>query len=162
MYLVEIPVREEIHDNTVAFWVSDQPLQAGASRTFAYQLRASLGFPFNTESVGYVKQTRNGWGAVPGAREKPPRNLRRFVVDFTGGDLAMLSASQPVKAELSVSAGEVSELIAQKLSDSEGWRASFRLAPNGATPVDLRLFLTLRDKRLTETWNFVWSPNDID
>jgi len=95
-------------------------------------------------------------------KEKPPRSLRRFIVDFTNADLTMLSPVQPVKAELAVSSGEVSELTAQKLPGSADWRASFRLAPDGAKPIDIRLFLTLYSKRLTETWNYVWSPNEIE
>lgn len=162
VHLVEIPVREEIHDNIVAFWVPDQALKAGESRTFTYRLRASLTPSLNTGSLGYVHRTQVGWGAVPGMREPPPRSLRRFIVDFSGGDLPKLAASQPVKAELSVSAGQVSDLVVQKLPGADGWRATFRLAPNGTEPVDMRLFLTLYNKRLTETWNYVWSPDEID
>jgi glucans biosynthesis protein len=161
VHLVEIPVGEEIHDNIVAFWVPDQPLKAGESRTFVYRLHASLAPSLNKDQLGYVERTQIGWGAVPGTKEKPPRSLRRFIVDFTGGDLATLSAAQPVKAELSVSAGEVSDLTVQKLPGSSGRRTSFRLAPGGTGSVDMRLFLVLRDRRLTETWNYVWSPNEI-
>jgi glucans biosynthesis protein len=160
VHLVEIPVKEEIHDNIVAFWVPNQPLNAGESRTFAYRLRASLAPPVTKESLGSVVRTRSGWGAVSGAKEKPPHNLRRFVIDFTGGELSALSATQPVTADLSVSAGAVSDLMTQRLPDAAGWRTSFLLAPDGASSSDLRLFLTLRGKRLTETWNFVWSPYD--
>jgi glucans biosynthesis protein len=164
VYLVEIPVREEFHDNIVAFWVSNQPLKVGESRTFAYRLHASLAPTLNTEQLGYIERTRSSRDAlpVPGTKEKPPSSLRRFMVEFAGGDLALLEAAQPVKAELSVSAGEVSDLSVQRLPDSKGWRVSFRLAPSGTDPIDMRLFLMLRDKRLTETWNYVWSPNEID
>jgi glucans biosynthesis protein len=164
VYLIEIPVREEFHDNIVAFWVSDQPLKVGESRTFAYRLRASVAPTLNREPLGYVERTRSGRDVVPGpgTKEKLPQSLRRFIVEFAGGDLAMLAAAQPVKAELSVSAGEVSDLTVQKLPESGGWRVSFRLAPSETNPVDMRLFLTLRDKRLTETWNYVWSPHEID
>jgi glucans biosynthesis protein len=162
--LVEIPVREEFHDNIVTFWVSDNPLKVGESRTFAYRLRASLAPTLKTEPLGYIKHTRSSrdTASVPGTKDKPPPSLRRFIVEFAGGDLAMLAAAQPVKAELSVVAGEVSELIVQRLPGSEGWRVSFRLAPSGTDPIDMRLFLMLRDKRLTETWNYVWSPNEIN
>ena len=162
VHLVEIPVREEIHDNIVAFWVSDQPLNVGESRTFAYRLRASLAAPLPREPLGSVARTRSGWGAVSGMKDQPPHSLRRFVVDFTGGKLPVLSATQPVMADLSVSAGVVSDLVTQRLPDSAGWRASFLLDPDGTSASDLRLYLTSRGKRLTEIWNFVWSPNDIE
>ena len=59
-------------------------------------------------------------------------------------------------------AGVVSDLVTQRLPDSAGWRASFLLDPDGTSASDLRLYLTSRGKRLTEIWNFVWSPNDIE
>lgn len=159
--LVEIPSGEEIHDNIVAFWVPEQLLKAGESRTFSYRLQTSPAPSLNTQ-LGYVTRTRIGSGTVPVGQEKPPHGLRRFIVDFTGGDLVTLSAAQPVTAELSVSAGEVSDLIIQKLPGSHGWRAAFRLAPEGAQPADMRLFLVLRGQRLTETWSYVEYPDEID
>lgn len=162
VYITEIPSAEEIHDNIVVFWTPDQPFKSGESRAFSYRLRAFLAPSLTPTQLGYVERSQAGWGAVPGMKEKPPRSLRHFVVDFTGGDLAMLSEAQPISAELSVSTGKVSDLIVQKLPGSKGWRASFRLAPDGAESIDMRLFLTLRKKRLTETWNYVWSPHDID
>lgn len=161
VHLVEIPTTEEIHDNMVAFWVPEQPLKAGDSRTFLYRLRAFPAPSRDQARLSYVGRTRIGQGTNHGMKEKP-NGPRRFVVDFTGGDSAKLPATQPVKAEVSVTAGKVSDLTVQKLPKPEGWRATFHLAPDGTGPVDMRLFLVLRNKRLTETWNYVWSPNEID
>lgn len=162
VYITEIPSDEEIHDNIVAFWTPDQPFKAGESRTFSYRLRALSAPSLTARQLGYVERTQEGWGAVPGTKEKPPHSLRHFVVDFTDGDLAMLSAAQPITAELAVSKGKVSDLVVQKLPGSKGWRASFRLTPDGPEPIDMRLFLALYKKRLTETWNYVWSSHDIN
>ena len=50
---------------------------------------------------------------------------------------------------------------ATKLPDG-GWRATFRVEPDGDRPADMGLFLELRGRRLTETWSYVWSPHDIE
>ena len=159
VHLVEIPTAEEIHDNIVAFWVPEQQFKAGDSRTFAYRLRAFLAPSKAQARLSYVGRTRIGLGTNYGMK-KEPNSPRRFVVDFTGGDAAKLAATQPIKAEVSVTAGKVSDLMIQKLPKPEGWRATFHLTPDGTGPVDMRLFLVLRGKRLTETWNYVWSPDE--
>ncbi len=60
VHLIEIPMDEEIHDNIVAFWVSDQPLKAGESRTFILFLFAvTFGWitvAFWTAVIGFVLQ----------------------------------------------------------------------------------------------------------
>ncbi|HEX7043043.1 MAG TPA: glucan biosynthesis protein G [Burkholderiales bacterium] len=160
VHLVEIPSAEEIHDNIVAFWVPEQPLAAGESRTVAYRLRAMLASPPGA-ALARVERTRIGWGAVPGTAKKPPRSLRRFLVDFAGGELPLLAETQPVAARLTATGGEVSDLTVQRIPASGGWRVSFRLAPTSAEAVDMRLFLELDGRRLTETWNYVWSPREI-
>jgi len=160
VHLVEIPSTEEIHDNIVAFWVPEQPLAAGETRTVAYRLRATRASPPHA-ALAQVERTRIGWGAVPGTAKKPQRSLRRFIVDFAGGELPKLAETQPVAAKLTATGGEVSDLTVQRIPASGGWRVSFRLAPTSAEAVDMRLFLELDGKRLTETWNYVWSPREI-
>lgn len=158
--LIEIPTRDETNDNIVAFWVPDEPIEAGQQRSFNYQLRAS-GSELTPAHLATVRRTRNGWGAIPGAREQPPRSLRQFMVDFAGGELDSLDASQPVEAELSTSSGEVKDLIVQRLPAEYGWRVAFMLQAEQDKPVDIRLYLTLRGQRLSETWNYVWTDDAL-
>ncbi|HET8702004.1 MAG TPA: glucan biosynthesis protein, partial [Nitrococcus sp.] len=157
--LVEIPSAEEINDNIVAFWVPNKPFKAGEERSYSYRLET-----FNStlagESLARVIRTRIGWGAVPGAPHKPPRSQRQFIVDFTGGELPTLTAAQPVQAVLTNSSGDIAHCTVQRLPDG-GWRVAFKLSPNGEQPADMRLFLTLHGRRLSETWNYVWYPNAI-
>jgi periplasmic glucans biosynthesis protein len=35
---------------------------------------------------------------------------------------------------------------------------TFKLAPDSDASVDMRLSLVLRGQRLSEVWNYVWSP----
>jgi glucans biosynthesis protein len=158
--LVEIPSNDEINDNIVAFWVPDRPFKAGEERTFSYRLQTSWsGTPGG--QVASVQRTRIGWGAIPGTRRKPPRTLRQFTVDFAGEELRRLDPSQPVKPELTTSAGEIRDLTTQHLPDG-GWRVAFKLASPEDRPADMRLFLKLRDRRLSETWSYVWQTSAME
>lgn len=158
--LIEIPTQDETNDNIVAFWVPEEPFEAGQERGFNYQLRATNS-ELTPAHLATVRRTRIGWGAIPGADEKPPRGLRQFKVDFAGGELDSLEDSQPVEAQFSVSSGETKDLIVQRLPGNYGWRVAFKLAPEKNEPADMRLHLSLRGQRLSETWNYVWTADAL-
>ncbi|WP_244516210.1 glucan biosynthesis protein [Halomonas daqiaonensis] len=158
--LVEIPSESETNDNIVVYWVPEQPLTAGESRTYRYRL-STFDAQRPEQRLGSTVRTRQGWGAVPGQSDPPPRSRRQFVIDFRGGELSSLDGTHPVEAELVVSSGETRQLQVQRLPDGETWRASFRVQPQGANPVDMRLRLTLRDTPMSETWNYVWNPDEL-
>ncbi len=151
--LVEIPTDSEIHDNIVAYWVPERPFAAGEERRYRYRLLTFDG-RFDAQTLARVERTRIGWAAIPGQANPPPRSRRRFIVDFSGGELDTLDGSHPVEAVLTTSAGQVSDLTVQRLPN--GWRAAFQLASAGTA--DMRLFLELRGRRLSETWSYVWYP----
>jgi len=154
--LVEIPTEEEIHDNIVSYWVPNAPVRARTPLRFSYLLSAyshSLRWP----PGGKVIATRMGSANVGSAGNRAPEGMRRVLVDFAGGDLDGLHESQPVKAEIAASNGEVSDVTVERQPDGL-WRAAFRLKPNGRRPVDLRCYLTLYGEVLTETWTYLWTP----
>ena len=157
--LVEIPSPDETHDNIVAYWVSDIPLRAGESRELHYRTH-TFGADLPAPSPASVTRTRQGWGGVPGDPSPPARSRRHFMVDFAGGELEGLAADQPVEAELSTNRGEIHHLQARALPDGRGWRASFRLDPEGQQSTDMRLQLRLRNEIISETWNYVWHPDE--
>lgn len=157
--LVEIPADSETYDNIVSYWVPDDDFRAGEERRYQYRL-TTYGEPMPRQALGQVIRTRQGWGAMPGESNAPPRSLRRFVVDFQGGDeLSSLSSSQPVEANLTVSRGETRDLQVRKLPDGKTWRAMFKLSPEDDEPADMQLQLMLRGQPLTETWSYIWNPN---
>ena len=158
--LVEIPSDSETNDNIVAYWVPEKPMKAGGSATFKYRLR-SFDEHLPENSGAKVIRTRIGWGANPGQADPPPRSKRKFIIDFRGGELDNLSPDAPLVAEMQKSAGEVSELVIRQLPDGRTWRASFKLEPEGNKVADMRLFLKLRDQRLSEVWSYVWYPDAI-
>ena len=157
--LVEIPTGEEINDNIVAFWAPDKPLKAGDQRTYNYRIE-TFDSKLATQSLARVKRTRNGWGAIPGAPQKPPRSQRQFIVDFVGRELPS-TATQPVQAVLTNSSGQIIHNTVQPLPSGHGWRVAFKLNPAGERPADMRLYLTLHGQRLSETWNYVWYPDAL-
>lgn len=153
--LVEIPAEEEINDNIVAFWAPDKPFRAGEERTYRYRLE-TFGSDLPSQTLAQVKRTRIGWGAIPGSLHKPPHSVRQFIVDFTGGELPTLTESQPVQAVMTSSSGVISHRTVQRLPEGQGWRVAFKLEPQREQPADMRLYLTLRGRRISETWNYVW------
>jgi len=159
--LVEIPANDESNDNVVAFWVPDDPVKANQALTLGYRL-TTLSAGVDAEDVAKVVRTRIGWGAIPGTKDKPPRSLRQFVVDFRGGALEGLDGSQPVKPNLEMNAGKPTDMTVEPLPDSDGWRVAFKLKPDGEKPSDMRLYLTLRDERISETWSYLWDPKAIE
>lgn len=155
--LVEIPSDEEIHDNVVAYWVPDAPVQAHKPISFSYVLYA-----FSRSNQwppgGRVISTRTGAVASP-PNGPSAAGSHWMMVDFAGGDLDDLYATQPVQAHITANGGDVDDVVVQRLPQSAIWRVSFKLKPSsGEKPVDLRCYLTLYGEALTETWTYLWKP----
>ncbi len=160
--LVEIPSPDETHDNIVAYWLDDRPLEAGQTRELAYRLR-TFGTMVNPAGLARVTGTRTGWGRTPGSADEPPPSVRQFAVDFEGGDLTGLAADQPVAAEMAVNRGQARNVTVEKLPGNDRWRLAFKLHPAAPAgePVNMRAFLTLRGQRISETWNYLWHPKSV-
>jgi len=154
--LVEIPSDEEIHDNMVAYWVPEGPVQPRKAIAFSYLLYAysrSNRWP----PGGRVISTRTG-AVFNGPNSQAAPGLRRMVIDFAGGDLDDLYAAQPVRAQITSSAGEVEDVTVERVPQTAIWRVAFKLKPSGDKPADLRCYLTLYGEALTETWTYLWKP----
>jgi glucans biosynthesis protein len=141
--LVEIPSPNEWNDNIVTYWVPEQGPVRGQELDFTYRLYACLRDP-ETCGVMRVEATR----ITPGRDNKPPR----FVIDFTGTNVPPLEADSPVEGVVRTSCGNVRNLVTEKNAVSGGWRAFFDLADAEGKPADLRLFLRMGEKVLSETW----------
>lgn len=155
--LVEIPSDEEIHDNMVAYWVPEAPVEAGKPLEFSYLLSAFSRTPAWPPG-GRAVATRLGSARVPGVVEKPVKGMRRMTIDFTGGDLDGLAGAQPVKAQLTANGAEIDDLTVQRVPDSGLWRVSFRIKSKGDLPIELRCYLALYGEALTETWAYQITP----
>ncbi|MGH8258631.1 MAG: glucan biosynthesis protein, partial [Steroidobacteraceae bacterium] len=148
--LVEIPTDEEIHDNIVAYWVPSAPVDPGKPLRFNYVLSAYLDSSLWPPG-GQAVATRTGPFAVDGV--KPGDGSQQVMIDYTGGDLDGLDATQPLKANISANGGTVDRIVVQRIPETGMWRVTFRVTPaKPKQPVDLKCYLTLYGEALTETW----------
>ena len=139
--LCEIPTDDEIHDNVVAMWVPAEPIPAGAELKLNYRLHWLANEPYPSK-LAPVWATRLGRGGQPGLPR--PKGVRKFMVEFLGGPLAVLPFG--VKPDLVVSASRGTfgpyQLIEAVPDGVAGhWRAQFDFIVDGTDPVELRAFL---------------------
>ena len=71
-----------------------------------------------------------------------------------GGPLEELKQRDPVKLVVSAARGKIDNDYALQIVGTNHWRAFFDIAVEGPEPVDIRAYLHLGDKTLTETWLF--------
>ena len=154
--LVEIPTDDEIHDNIVAYWLPQAPVTEGSHWSFAYRLHWLADEPYPPDSIGLVRATRLGRGGIPG--QPRPAGARKFVIDFAGGPLADLHKSDKVLPVITTSRGKIDNQYALQVVGTTTWRAFFDLYADGPDPVELRCFLKLGNRTLTETWLFQYIP----
>jgi glucans biosynthesis protein len=155
--LVEIPTDDEIHDNIVAYWRPDGDIAAGQNLSFDYRLYWQNTEPAFPKNIAKVVATRLGRGGIPG--QNPwPRDKHKFVVDFTGGPLAQLQQRFDVTPVTNTSRGKIDNAYVIKVVGTDRWRALFDLQIDGDAPVDLRLYLKLGNKTLSETWLYQYFP----
>lgn len=150
--LVELPTDDEIHDNIVAYWMPAAQPKRGAAFEFSYRMHWLAGHPYPPEALARVYSTRTGRGGEAG-KERPP-GVRKFVVEFVGGELENLPAGAEPQAVVSASNGRLSLVRTEPVPTTRRWRASFDLALAAGEVSDIRLFLRLADRPLTETWLF--------
>ncbi len=156
--LVEIPTRDEVHDNIVAFWMPKRKLGAGDSKTFYYRLYWRNAIPRSPGNLARVVATRIGEGGRPGQIDPKNKGKRKFVIDFQGGPLTEMEARFDVTPVISASRGKVDNAYVIKVVGTDRWRALFDLSIEGKEPIDMRCFLRLNDKTLTETWLYQYLP----
>jgi glucans biosynthesis protein len=149
--LVELPSPEEIYDNIVAFWSPQQPLQPGRGTSFFYKQ-----YWYDEDRAlspqGRAVATRHDRGASPGSH--------RFVIDFTGEELAGLPADTVLRGVITIGSGSA-ELLEQQVVKNpvtQGWRLVFQVRPKSEQPVALQALLTRGPQTLTETWSYVLLP----
>ena len=155
--LVEIPTVDETFDNIVAFWHPDEKPRAGDELLYAYRLHWGAKTP-GMPQLGHVRATHVGIGGVIG--KERTYYARRFVVDFSGGELDKLAANAGVEPVITASRGEIEITSARPLAAVSGYRAMFDLKPTDTStdPINLRLYLRLGRRTLTETWLYQWTP----
>ncbi|MDE2577537.1 MAG: glucan biosynthesis protein D [Hyphomicrobiales bacterium] len=155
--LVEIPTDDEIHDNIVAMWVPAEPTGPGKQVDLSYRIYWQADEPFPTDLARCVA-TRLGNGGIPG--QPRPKGVRKFMVEFMGGPLTDLPKGVKPEAALWASRGQFSYVFTEAVPDDVPghWRAQFDLTAEGADPVEMRCFLKIGDKIISESWLFQYHP----
>jgi periplasmic glucans biosynthesis protein len=155
--LVEIPTIDETFDNIVVFWNPAEPAKAGQELLFGYRMYWGTQIPASPPLAQTVA-TRLGIGGIVGQKRK--YFSWHFTVDFAGGDLAGLARDADVDAVITSSRGQLEHVTAHAVREFNGYRALFdvRLNDDSVEPVDLRMFLRIHGRPLTETWIYQWVP----
>lgn len=153
--LVEIPSDVEVNDNIVAFWVPEAKAKSGEAREYRYRMRWGDLDPDPGAELAHVLETRTGHGGVSGIENAP--DLRKFVVDFSGGRLGRLPAgSEELTPVVGISGGEVVHTALAKIEGTDIWRLVLDIRLAGSAVVELNAHITGFDQRLSETWLYQW------
>ncbi len=151
--LVEIPSTDDVNYNIDAYWVPSTPVQPRRPISFSYLLSSYLHSGNRWPPGGRAVATR--FGPVTRAGHAVA-GMRRVLIDFAGGDLDGLQASQPLHARITAGGAVVSRVSVARLPENGRWRVAFDVKATGSQPVDLRCYLELYGSALTETWTDQW------
>ena len=144
--LVEIPTKEEIHDNIVSFWRPKDTLKAKGEYNFTYRLHWGHGRPNPGHLAEFAKLSI---GAGRGG-------TRLFVLEAVG---QALTAVEPKALQTTVTAskGTIKNLVLQPNPETGGMRISFDLDTKNENLIELRGQLKVQDKPISETWLYRWT-----
>jgi len=145
--LVEIPTKDEVHNNIVAFWRPKQPLLAKSEHGFTYRLHWAADAPI-TSALGRFTASRSGAG---------PGGSRLFILDAAGGALKALAPDAQPRLVVSTDRGKIENAVVRANPEEGGWRIGFELLPEDAKAAELRVQMLLGDTPLTETWVLRWT-----
>jgi len=160
VFLVEIPSREEIHDNVVAFFTPDAKLSPGTPMAFSYRMLWGSA-PRPPPGTATAVATRMGDARRIGVKAEAQaldRRARKLVIDFAAPVPPRDAAD--VEAVVTASSGAVRNARVEPHAAAGGYRAAFDLVPGGPEPVELRCFLRRRGAALSETWSYRLLPRE--
>ncbi len=157
--LVEIPTVDETFDNIVAFWNPLDKPKPGQELLFSYRLYWGTHMPYSSP-LATTLATRTGIGGTVGVKRQ--YYSWHFAVDFAGGELGALAKDAPVEAVVTTSRGTTEHVTAHFVQEFNGYRALFDIKPDDSTaPIDVRLYLRVDGRPLTETWIYQWTPPSL-
>lgn len=155
--LVEIPTDNETFDNVVSYWTPDVAPKAGETVRYSYLIR-SLKLAERLTPKARAIHTFSTEARASGDPKAGPPDVRRFIVDFAGGDLGYwLDEPKRVVTDTSASNGKITAAYVVPNREVGGFRLFLDHTieqPDG--DAELRAVLKVGDKTLTETWVFPW------
>jgi glucans biosynthesis protein len=154
--LVELPTSDESNDNIVASWTPKETIDAGRMSTYGYRITALMNDARLTPGARAISTYRTRPHAL-GSTEVLAPGATRFLIDFSGGDLAYF-LSDPTLVEIvpTTSWGRITRSFLAPNSHVRGFRAAIDVQIDPGQSCDLRVFLKGDNRALTETWTFPW------
>jgi glucans biosynthesis protein len=144
--LVEIPTKEEIHDNIIAFWRPKDALKAKGEYIFTYRLHWGAG-KANLQRLAQFVKTRIGAG---------PDDTRRFVLEIIGPTVTGADPKD-LRPDFNAGKGEIRNLVLQTNLQTGGMRVSFELDTKKEPVVELRGQLMRAEAPASEVWIYRWT-----
>jgi glucans biosynthesis protein len=132
--LLELPVRDGLNQNVLAYFVPQAKVRTGDHLSLRYRLRWGDREP--GEEAGRVLATRV-------ARQD---GVSTYQIDFA----ALGAGGAPPKPEISVRGGKGGEPGLRALSD--GWRLTLPVEHKGDAPLTIRASLLTDTGKRSETW----------
>lgn len=143
--LIEIPTKEEIHDNIAAFWRPKDPLQAKGEHTCTYRLHWG---PDTPKLSSLARFSRTGVGAKG-------EGIRIFVLDLIGDRLKSIDPNS-IHGSVTAEKAEIKNIVTQPNPVTGGWRLSFELLIKEKSPIELRASLMQGNDAISEVWVYRW------
>jgi glucans biosynthesis protein len=145
--LIEIPTKEEIHDNIAGFWRPKNVLQTKGEYTYTYRLHWGPDVPKTTSLARFL---RTGIGSKGD-------DAKIFVLDVVGDKLKSIDP-QNIRGSVTAGKAEVRNVVTQPNPATGGWRLSFELPVKEKAPIELRASLMQGNDPLSEVWVYRWTP----
>jgi len=154
--LFELHTVDETFDNIVCYWSPKVKIEPGQSRSFKYRI-TSYSDPDHVMPRAYALNTFHTVARALGSSEAQVSGSRRFIIDFTGGDLAYyLPKPDAVQIVCSTTVGKVTPAFIVANPDLKGFRAAVDLVLPIGEIADVRVYLKAGNKTLSETWTVPW------
>lgn len=148
--LIEIPSKLEVDDNIVAFFIPTEPVKAGDTREFHYRLVWGDLLPQADSPLAYVAETRAGLGGISGVDNGA--TLRKFVIDFKGGELEAMKPDAALEVKAEASAGKIVSTTLSKVAANNVWRLVLDVETDGQALIELKASVSATGTPITETW----------
>jgi periplasmic glucans biosynthesis protein len=145
--LIEIPTKEEIHDNIAGFWRPKNPLQAKGEHTYTYRLHWG---PDTPKATSLARFSRTAVGAKGD-------DAKIFVLDLIGDNLKSVDP-KTIRGDVAAERAEIRNVVTQPNPTTGGWRLSFELSVKEKKPIELRASLMQGNDAISEVWVYRWTP----
>lgn len=145
--LIEIPTKEEVHDNIAAFWHPKTPLQAKGEHTYTYRLHWG---PDSPKPTSLARFSRSGVGMRGD-------DTKLFVLDLVGEKLKLVDPKK-IRGVVAAEKADVKNIVTQPNPAIGGWRLSFEISVKDKVPVEIRASLMQDNEAISEVWVYRWTP----